>query len=164
MTSSASAYTFDGLYWQYGSCPFTIHSSVPSGWSTSLNNAMSEWNNADPDFYFYSIGGQNNKIKYAPLSGDATASTQRWYYTGTNYLSRCEITFNSSISWSALTEDSCPSGKFDVQSTATHELGHCLSLNHSTVSDATMWKYGYSGTTWKRSLAQDDKNGIMAIY
>ncbi|MHC1756133.1 MAG: matrixin family metalloprotease [Methanosarcina sp.] len=164
MASSASAYALNGVYWQYEYAPFTIDSSVPSGWSTSLNSAMNEWNNAGTDFYFYSTGGQNNKIIYGTISGDYTAITQKWIYTGTNYLSKCVITFNSSKSWSSLTSDSCPSGMFDVQSTATHELGHCLSLGHSNVSDATMWQYGYPGTTWKRSLAQDDKNGIMAIY
>lgn len=56
------------------------------------------------------------------------------------------------------------SGKYDVQSVLAHEFGHGVGLGHSTVTSATMFKNINSGTVDKRSLEQDDKNGIIAIY
>jgi len=44
------------------------------------------------------------------------------------------------------------------------EFGHGVGLGHSTVTSATMFKNINSGTVDKRSLEQDDKNGIIAIY
>jgi hypothetical protein len=45
-----------------------------------------------------------------------------------------------------------------------HEFGHGVGLGHSTSTTATMFKDTASGTVSKRSLEQDDKNGIIAIY
>lgn len=160
--SSACAYTLNGLSWQYEYAAFTTDSSVPSGWSSSLTQSIDEWNGADCDFYFYQLGGQNNKFLYESLGTTTTtlASTKKWKYTGTNYLSRCEIRFNSDKSWST----TGASGYYDVQSAATHELGHCLSLGHSTYTAATMYYSMGTGETKKRTLHWDDEDGIQAIY
>ncbi|KGK98472.1 hypothetical protein LI82_12305 [Methanococcoides methylutens] len=160
--SPVSAYTLNNLWWQYENAAFTTDSSVPSSWSYSITQSLSEWNDADSDFYFYQLGGQNNKFLYDSLGSTTTtlATTKKWKYTDTSYLSRCEITFNSDKSWSTTGE----STKFDVQSAATHELGHCLSLGHSGVTDATMYDTMAKGETKKRTLHADDECGIIAIY
>jgi peptidoglycan hydrolase-like protein with peptidoglycan-binding domain len=51
----------------------------------------------------------------------------------------------------------------DVQSTALHELGHALGLGHSADPSASMYASKPLGAI-KRDLAQDDINGILAIY
>jgi hypothetical protein len=53
---------------------------------------------------------------------------------------------------------------FDLQSIATHEVGHFLGLAHSIDAEATM-NAGYNpGTITLRDLALDDISGICAAY
>ena len=52
----------------------------------------------------------------------------------------------------------------DLQNTLTHEAGHFIGLNHPPVAEATMYGYAQPGTVDKRSLADDDVNGVCAIY
>ena len=52
----------------------------------------------------------------------------------------------------------------DVQNVVTHEAGHVLGLGHSPVAGATMQATAPPGETTKRTLAQDDVDGVCAIY
>jgi hypothetical protein len=57
----------------------------------------------------------------------------------------------------------------DIQNTLTHEAGHMLGLDHPPASEAgasetTMYGSAPLGETGKRSLAQDDENGLCDIY
>ncbi len=52
----------------------------------------------------------------------------------------------------------------DVQNTVTHELGHVLGLDHSNVASATMSATASPGETGKRTLDQDDMDGICSAY
>ncbi|HEX2677830.1 MAG TPA: matrixin family metalloprotease, partial [Polyangiales bacterium] len=47
----------------------------------------------------------------------------------------------------------------------THESGHVLGLGESKADpDATMWPYAVPGETQKRTLAQDDEDGVIESY
>jgi hypothetical protein len=52
----------------------------------------------------------------------------------------------------------------DVRNTLTHEVGHFLGLDHSSDAEATMYFSAREGETKKRSLAQDDLEGLCTIY
>ncbi|WP_437594522.1 matrixin family metalloprotease [Sorangium sp. So ce1000] len=53
---------------------------------------------------------------------------------------------------------------FDLLSIATHEAGHFLGLSHSIEREATMFTDYRPGTDDLRDLAQDDRDGICAVY
>jgi hypothetical protein len=52
----------------------------------------------------------------------------------------------------------------DLRNTITHEAGHFLGLDHTNVSDATMFAVANTGEIIKRDLAQDDLSGVCAVY
>lgn len=157
----ASAYSLKSYWWQNENAGFKIDSSVSTTWHDALDSAMDEWNDAPSDFYYYSDSSSDNKFQSQYLPQNTWNGLCSTTYSGDSII-KTIITFNTAKSWS--TYAICLPGKMDVQSTATHELGHALGLGHSTYSDATMWQYGYTGTIWKRSLYSDDENGIRAIY
>ncbi|PNT07654.1 hypothetical protein POPTR_013G100400v4 [Populus trichocarpa] len=53
--------------------------------------------------------------------------------------------------------------QIDLESVAVHEIGHLLGLAHSSDSNAVMYPSIAAGTK-KRNLAQDDIDGIHALY
>ena len=52
----------------------------------------------------------------------------------------------------------------DIQNTVTHEAGHALGLDHTLNFAATMYASAPPGETSKRTLHQDDINGLCAVY
>ena len=55
-------------------------------------------------------------------------------------------------------------GNRDIQGVATHELGHALGLDHSGDLDATMVGFLHLTGVHFRSIENDDRAGIQALY
>ena len=53
---------------------------------------------------------------------------------------------------------------YDLPSIITHEMGHFLGLAHSDHTNATMFAFYTFGSTTIRTLTDDDKAGLCAIY
>ena len=64
----------------------------------------------------------------------------------------------------ANTDGSRPLNRFDIRNTVTHEVGHFLGLDHSNVSQATMFASAPAGERAKFSLHADDIEGICEIH
>jgi hypothetical protein len=75
-----------------------------------------------------------------------------------------DVLLNPAFDWALLDESGEPSGRFDVASVVTHELGHVLGLEHSEDPRATMWADTRRGDTQQRTLEQDDEDGVAEAY
>lgn len=51
-----------------------------------------------------------------------------------------------------------------IEDVSTHEFGHMLGMQHSTVTDATMYPSYSTCSEALRTLASDDINGILSLY
>lgn len=165
--TAAMGYSFDGQRFVYNTNYCYYASSIPSTWqsSSALANARSAWNNAGSPFRLYYDAGGANYMYAANMGADNGALATTWHITHPNpnqplLHTDGRIRFNTYYSWSTSGE----STKYDVQSAATHEIGHWLQLGHSSTTSATMWSAMGKGETIKRTLAMDDINGINAAY
>lgn len=119
------------------------------------------------------LDGQNTIGFLNEPDEDALAITLFLFDGMTGNLVESDIFFNSSYEWSVA--DSGERDKFDVESTALHELGHMLGLNHSglgevsggglAAAESVMFPFAFDpGTIAERQLRADDIAGVSSIY
>lgn len=70
-----------------------------------------------------------------------------------------DIIFNPAVQWS--TTGTATEGFEDLQTVATHEIGHFLGLDHSAVIRAIMYPFAPPGLV---SLSYDDVAGLSQLY
>ncbi len=103
---------------------------------------------------------------FGPPPTSYKCSTPPTTTTRTCNLASClidtDIAFNPAEQFS--TSQPTPAGDFDVQTIATHEIGHLLGLDHSGIATAVMYPFGDTGQSGSRKLAVDDAAGIAFVY
>jgi hypothetical protein len=86
-----------------------------------------------------------------------------WYIIEPHEIIAFDIEFNDYYTWTIGTSP----GAYDVQSIATHELGHALGLLDlygDPDSEKTMYGYGSTNDISARDLEPEDEAGIAYIY
>jgi hypothetical protein len=189
LSSPAVGYVLSGSDWTWMgapiSDPFYINPSTfpPSVGSTSWitgawSAAMQSWTDAGADFA-YVDGGTTSQTSWNPeyayigqyhtsSFGGGTLAVAQWWSSGGSIVD-CDIRFYSHNDYGPIAWSSDPAGagagEIDLQYVATHELGHCLGLDHSLLPAAVMYAFAVNGAgPAERQLDSDDVAGLTAIY
>ncbi|MCA9523104.1 MAG: matrixin family metalloprotease [Myxococcales bacterium] len=158
--------------------------SVPSYLDSSrvlyiVQQSFATWNAVESSFLRLDFGGTTtqrteydrngdtnvNTVYFETVSwdddSDVLALTKTIYEPKTGEIKDADIRVNAvHFTWS--TSDS--NVQNDVQNMLTHEVGHLLGLEHSDDEESTMYATSKAGEMSKRTLAQDDINGVSYLY
>jgi len=157
--------------WNANSVCYQYSRSLPTSFKSPTEAGANTWNNEGGANFSFSRCSQNHVWWYGYIDGvgGTGASTTLAFYwqSGQRIMVDADTVYDSGESWWTYLSPP-PSNKLDVWSVAAHEFGHWLSLDHSCTSPdgkiPTMCIPINYGTSWARTLAQDDKNGIQALY
>ena len=165
------------IRWATPSADFYINTAGgPLGTLSAIQAAMKTWTDVSTSKFSFIYRGQTthtncgindgtNITCFASLgAGDANtlARNTYWFSAQTGFLSDSDIEFNTDYAWA--TDRSM--NALDLQTLTLHELGHSLSLEDlKNTGDTAKVMYGFCDLgEIKRSLTQDDKDGITYLY
>lgn len=151
-------------------------STVPSylgNVNGALQSAFTAWSGAPA----ISVVGAGTVTRYTAnrqkdllfgRTGGSIATTYTWRWS--DGLIESDVVFNKGLKWmqAAAEGDGCyedAGSRYDVANIAAHEFGHIYGLDHpSGARFETMYAYGYTGETLKRSPTAGDSAGISVLY
>ncbi|MGL1885731.1 MAG: matrixin family metalloprotease [Reichenbachiella sp.] len=115
------------------------------------------------DWWTTCRGGHGDYVSNACNSGTSAVTIIIDTYTGTSELSEIDIVMCSNTNFTE--QDNPTSVDYSYHGTLTHELGHMMSLDHTTSKGSTMIaSQGQTGTFDARSLTRDDIEGVRHKY
>lgn len=98
-----------------------------------------------------------------PYKNRPIAYTAVTYNPNTGIIIDADIELNAE-DYAFTTTPELESSKIDIQNTITHELGHVIGLDHPPLPEATMFEHTGPGESFKRSLHEDDIEGLCTLY
>lgn len=168
-------YSYNGARWPGSSVTYKINPNTPdtAGELAAVQAAANMWNSAGANFEFkygglskktsVSKDGENSIIWVNYNTGSIATTTTYWNKTDFNNIIENDMELNDlTLDWG--TDGSLT--RMDVQTIATHELGHFLGFAdmYGTADNVKIMNgYGTEGNI-KRKLTTDDISGIRGIY
>lgn len=161
LPNTSMAYQYGGARWSgsWPNVPVDPSGLLVTAWVNTAKIAMSDWNAAGAKFSFSNQQPANNTMYYYYQASDvlAVATVYKSFWSGN--VTKAKIGVNNRHNFNP----PYASGTyFDLRSVLRHELGHWLTLNHSTDRSAVMYQSFGSGEV--RGIGTDDRNGIRSIY
>lgn len=151
------------------------------GTFAAIRRSFQTWNNVDCSYIRLVDGGFTNISKSGdnddsrnlginilvwrdkgqwPHQKKVIALTSILFNPDTGVIADTDIELNSDFSFSVGDQNV----QIDIENTVTHELGHTLGLDHSSIIESTMFASAPLGEIKKRTLETDDINGLCSIY
>jgi len=164
--------------WNTNTVTYYVNTSGgPPDSLAAIQAAMQTWTDVPSSSFRFVYGGPTtntvrnpddgiNIIYFGKIRNKArVARNYVWWNKESGKLYDSDIVFNTAHKLSAA--DKCPEDSYDIQGVLTHELGHSLTLNElykQTHEEKTMYWKENKGDTKKRTLDQDDVDGISYLY
>lgn len=172
-----SAYNVKPYKWAVLSVPFLVNPATPDASPDAVESsvvaAAQAWHTqAGIQFQFVYAGrttqtalanDRKNVVVFRPESNGSTVAVTYWWYDGTGHLIDADIKFWDEPRKFFAGTTGCSSGHY-ILDIATHEFGHALGMNHSTVANATMFATTTTCASKWRSLDPDDVAGVRTLY
>ncbi|GAI99425.1 unnamed protein product [marine sediment metagenome] len=172
------SFLYDGLHWDDSDLPVAWEINQDgtadcTGEFDAIRAGYQTWENVSGSYFIETYLGTtsdglgydgHNVVSWGESEGGNTlAVCWTWYNTITLEIIECDIEFQDNRTWSSTGE----AAKYDIQNIATHEFGHTLLLGDlygGGDTEKTMYGLSSEGETKKRTLHQDDIDGIRHIY
>jgi hypothetical protein len=153
----------------------TVPSNIASGAAAALQASFNAWSGSGVPSITVATNGTATRytanhsydLMWGRTGGSSIAVTYTWRWSNGEIES--DTVFNKGLPWAIIqaTADGCNEAvaAYDVANIATHEFGHTYGLDHPAGDRfETMYAYGFTGETLKRSPANGDVAGINSIY
>lgn len=134
-----------GVNWHTSTKPTSISTSTKDG-----NSVIMFANTSSPYLSAGVLG-----VTISRISGCIIGEQQNWY------ISDIDIIFNNEYKWNFSTSNP-PSGTYDFQSVALHELGHAHQQGH-VINRESVMHYSFGRNQVKRSLTSEEVSGGQSI-
>src|SRR4051812_21082959 len=171
----SNGYSFTGLFWDVLPVVqnYNPAGSPQAGAQTALDNTYGPWSSVSGSTYRIRSGGTTSRCPSLVKECPGAQRNDRFNDVGWAQLANGTL----GVTWSTSSTDEADmaintryvwntgcvnrTGSFDLESVFLHENGHVAGLGHSNDVNAVMYP---SYQAARCTLAQDDKNGIAALY